>query len=145
MSPPMDELGFLPPCSFSSEKFLDALLSNAQSTNQGNFCVIITVETRYVPLVRAGHGLLRLHYLNGVGHPRAETVAGLNQRRLRQIDVAAGNIYLFSGRLQVQQRRAHVGIDLRPQIVQTLAALLEFRVGLQNIAVNSTTLKDRNR
>ncbi len=63
----------------------------------------------------------------------------------RQINVAARHVHLIRRRLQVQQRGANVGIDLRAQIVQAFAALLESRIGLQNVAVNAASLKDRNR
>ena len=82
-------MGFRLPWSFSFEIFLDALFSRSQSTGQGNFRVIIVVETRDVLFVGAGHGLLRLHHFNRVGDTRAKTVARLGQRRLRQVDVAA--------------------------------------------------------
>ena len=126
----MEEVGFLPPYSFSFEIFLHALLSDAESANQRNFLIIIVVEARYVLFVRAGDGLLRLHYLHCIGDSCAETVAGLNQRRIRQINVAARHAYLISRRLQVQQRRANVGVDLRAQIVQTLEALCSSRASV---------------
>lgn len=130
-------VGFLPPCLLSFEKFLDTLLSNAQSANQRYFRVIIVVETRYVLFVRARDGLFRLHHFHGIGDTRTETIARLNQRLLRQVNVAACHIHLIRRRLQVQQRRAHVGIDLGAQILQALAALLQSRVGLQDISVNA--------
>ncbi|MGD0599824.1 MAG: LuxR C-terminal-related transcriptional regulator [Terriglobales bacterium] len=40
----LNGVGFLPPCSFSSKVFFDALLSDAQSAKQGNFRTIIVVE-----------------------------------------------------------------------------------------------------
>ena len=109
------------------------------------FAIIVVVETGDVLLVRARDGLLRLHHFHGIGDTRAETIARLSQRLFRQINVAARHINLLRRRLQVQQRRAHIGVDLRAQIVQALAALLESRIGLQNITMNATTLKDRNR
>ena len=93
----------------------------------------------------AGDGLLRLHDFHRIGDTRAETIARLGQRLFRQIDVAARHIHLIRRRLQVQQRGAHVGVDLRAQVLQAFAALLESRVGLQDIAVNAVALKDRNR
>ena len=118
---------------------------DAESANQRNFCVIIVVETRDVLFVRTRDRLLRLHYLHGIGDTRAETIARLSQRLFRQVNVAARYIHLVRRGLQVQQRGAHVGIDLCSQIFQALPALFKSRIGLQNIPMNATALKDRNR
>src|SRR6202040_645192 len=76
---------------------------------------------------------------------RSEAIARLDQRLLRQINVAACHVDLVRRRLQVQQRGANVGVDLRSQIVQALATLLKSCIGLQNVAVNAASLKNRNR
>ena len=93
----------------------------------------------------ARDSLLRLHHLNGVGDTRTKTIARLRQRRFGQINVAARHVHKIFGRLQIQQSGAHVGINLRPEIVQAFLALLESCVGLKDVAVNAASLKNGNR
>ena len=61
------------------------------------------------------------------------------------MNVAPRHVYQVRRRLQVEQCGAHVRVDLGAQIVQALAALLESRIGLQYVTVNTTALKNRNR
>ena len=62
--------------------------------------------------MRRGHRFLRLHYFYGIGDTRDETITRLDQRLFRSINVAARDIDLFFGRLQVQQGSANIGVNL---------------------------------
>src|SRR5579864_9236434 len=110
---------------FSWEILFHALLAGAQGTNERNFREIIVVQTGNVLFVRAGDRLLRLHDLYRIGDARRKAIAGLRERLVGQIDIAARNLYLLRRRLQVQQRRTHVGFNLRAQIVEPLTVLLQ--------------------
>src|SRR5436853_2932757 len=129
---------------FSWEVFLHALLASTQGANEGNFREIIAVQTGDVLLVRAGNRLLRLHDLYRVSNAGGEAVARLCERLIGQIDVAACNLHLLCGRLEDEQRCAHVGLDLRSQVVEPLAALFEPCIGLPNITVNPVPSEDRD-
>src|ERR1700722_4629881 len=129
----------------SLEIFLDALFCDAESASQGNFCKIIAVETRNVLFVGASDRLLRLHHFHRIGDTRAETIARLKQSLFRQVNVASRHVYQLRRRLQVQQRSANVGVDLRTEIIQALSGLLQPRIGLQNVSVDAASLKDGNR
>ena len=56
---------------FSSYESTD----DAQGSNQGNFRKIIVVKTRYVLLMSAGDGFLRLHHFNRICDACAKAIA----------------------------------------------------------------------
>ena len=61
-----------------------------------------------------------------------------------QVDIALCHGDLFLRGFQIEQRGANIGVNLRAQILQALAALFETRVGLKHVAVNFAALKNRN-
>src|SRR5262249_45041535 len=123
---------------------LHTFFGDANGARERDLCEVVIVETGDVLLVGGGDQLLRLDHLDGVGYTCAETVASLCESLFGQIYITARNVDLFCGGIQVEECCAHVGINLRPQILLAIARLLEASVSLQNIAVNAAPQKDWN-
>ncbi len=76
--------------------------------------------------------------------PIGKSVSRLGQGLFGEIHIALATIHLIGGGLQVQQGVAHVLFDLRPQILQLLAAAIQLCVGHQSVAVRSVPRKNGN-
>ena len=90
---------------------------------QRNLGVVVAIQTGNIAIVRARDGFLRLHDLYRIGDARAESVASLRQRLLREVDIAPRHGDLFLAGLDVQQRGANIRVNLGAQVFQPLAAL----------------------
>ena len=123
---------------------LHTLFRKAHCPRQRNLREIVRVQAGNVIRVRRGHGFLRLHDFEIVRDARIESILRLLQRLIGQVDRTSRDFNLFRGRLQIQHRGSHVGIDLRPKTVQLLPTLLERSVRLQHVAVNFSTLEYGN-
>ena len=67
---------------------MDCLLGAAQGARQGYFGDVMGKKCGNQRVIRGGDRLLRLHYLNIVGHARREPVPCLNERRCLSSDLA---------------------------------------------------------
>src|SRR5580700_9051611 len=93
-------------------------------------------------LVGTGKRYLRLHQLNARAHPGDVAIPRLVERLLRQVQAYLGDGHLIRGGLQVQQRSAHLIVDLSPQVVQVVPTALEdgacrFLIGANSSAVEN--------
>ena len=74
----------------------------------------------------------------------AETVLRLRKRLLRQIHRASGDFHLLGSSREVEQRSPNLVIDTTAQIFQLRSCLLECGLGLQDIPVYFSALKQWN-
>ena len=93
-------------------------------------------------VIRAGHRFLRLHHFDGVGHPGGESVPGLLQRLIGQLEIAFRHRYLVGGRLDIEKRRAHLVIDLSAQIGQLVLALFQIGLRLRDVPSDAAAAID---
>ena len=86
--------------------------------------------------------LLRLHHFHVVGHAGAEAVLRLLQRLPRIIESGLGDVDLFRGGFEIQQRVLNVLLDTSSQVVYLRLPLLEDGIGLLHVCLDFAALKD---
>ena len=99
---------------------------------------------RYELVVRAGQRLLGLHHLNAVRHPGCETLARTVQILVRQINIAAGDVYLLSRRTEIQECGSDIIINLAANVFCFRLALPQGRFRLRDVTFNSAAREDGN-
>ena len=87
---------------------------------------------------------MRLHHFDIVGNAGDEAVARLVERLAGQIDIAFCHFHLFGGGLQIENRVAHVLIDLPAQIFELIAVVGQRRVGFQRVRMDFPALENGN-
>ena len=102
------------------------------------------VQARNVALIGSRHRFLRLDDFQIIRHARRETVFGLIERLLRQVDRTASRLDLIGRGCQIKQRAPHLEVNPSPQILYLGPGLPQGRFRLQNVRVHFAALKDRN-
>ncbi len=122
----------------------DALFRVADGVRQFDLRKIVGIKTLNITLVSAGHGFLRLHDFQVVGHSGGEAILRLRERLFRQVDGTAGHFDLLGGGVQIEQRGADLIVDAAAEISQLRTRLLQLGVGLEHVAVNAIAGEDRD-
>src|SRR3954469_25993695 len=107
-------------------------------------CLVEAVQRRDLVIVRPSERILRLNYLNVVGHSCSEAVARLVDFFFRKLHAQIRNLYLVTCRIEIDQRGFYLQPDLVPQIRLLLLQFLNPQVRTHNVRANSAARKQRH-
>src|SRR5262249_23249340 len=116
----------------------------ACTANDGAFRERVAVLRGDELFARDGDGLLRLDDLDVAGDARREAVARLRELLGGQIARLARAGQLLRRGVDVEEGRANLVIDRRPEILGLRAALSKVRVGLEQPSTRAAALEDRD-
>ena len=101
---------------FTSMNFWICCSVDPRARASSTFDEVVGIQGGNQVVVGDGNRSLGLHNLNGVGDSGREAVSGLRQGLVREVEIAPGDSYLVGGRLDVEQSRPDLIVDLAAKI-----------------------------